>query len=172
MNKTRFWPRVVAAFASGTIAFAGAAGCSMCCGPYDYHYPTFGGRVQRADPEYGRVGSIFSDPYTAGTGLDADSNVKKLDPPKSNNREDNTEPAINRETSPLPRPQAMSAIQRIQIRKRARQAIAKQKTNGKVAKKTNLAVNGDRVERQGLGLTPVTEMMVHSQSTTCAATTA
>ena len=104
MIKTRFWPRVVAAFASGTIAFAGVAGCSMCCGPYDYHYPTFGGRVQRADPEYGRVGSIFSDPYTAGTGLNADSNVKKLDPPKSNNREDSTEPAINRETSPLPRP--------------------------------------------------------------------
>lgn len=37
-------------------------GCAMCCGPDMYTYPTFGGRVQRQDPEYGRVGSIFSDP--------------------------------------------------------------------------------------------------------------
>ena len=105
MIKTHFWTRVIAAFASGSVALAGFAGCSMCCGPYDYHYPTFGGRVQRADPEYGRVGSIFSDPYTAGTGLDADSNLKKLDSSNSNIPEDITDPAINRETSPLPRPQ-------------------------------------------------------------------
>lgn len=59
-----------------------STGCAMCCGPFDYHYPTYGGRVQRADPEYGRVGSIFSDPYTAGSGPTADSNVV---PPKLSN---------------------------------------------------------------------------------------
>ena len=40
-----------------------ASGCSMCCGPYDYEYPVFqNGKYVRTDPEYGRVGSIFSDP--------------------------------------------------------------------------------------------------------------
>ena len=37
-------------------------GCAMCCGPDMYTYPTHGGRVQRTDLEYGRVGSTFSDP--------------------------------------------------------------------------------------------------------------
>lgn len=54
----------------------GFGGCSSCCGPYDYHYPAFPGIVQRSDPVYGRVGSIFSDPYKAGTGPSADSNLK------------------------------------------------------------------------------------------------
>lgn len=54
---------------------ATTAGCAMCCGPYDYHYPTYGGRIQRVDPEYGRVGSVFSDPNLAGTGPVADSNL-------------------------------------------------------------------------------------------------
>ena len=52
-----------------------SAGCAMCCGPSDYHYPGFGGRIQRADPEYGRVGSVFSDPNMAGMGPLADSNI-------------------------------------------------------------------------------------------------
>ena len=51
-----------------------ATGCAICCGPYDYHYPTFGGSVQRADPTWGRVGSIYSDPGPFG-GPAADSNV-------------------------------------------------------------------------------------------------
>ena len=54
----------------------GLGGCSSCCGPYDYHYPAFPGIVQRSDPVYGRVGSIFSDPYKAGSGPSADSNLK------------------------------------------------------------------------------------------------
>lgn len=54
------------------------SGCSACCGPFDYHYPAYPGIVQRADPEYGRVGSIFSDPYKAGTGPSADSNLKTV----------------------------------------------------------------------------------------------
>lgn len=58
------------------VASVGLSGCSMCCGPYDYDYPAFPGLVQRADPVYGRVGSIFSDPYKAGAGPTADSNLK------------------------------------------------------------------------------------------------
>jgi hypothetical protein len=38
------------------------SGCAMCCGPDMYTYPTHGGRIQRSDLEYGRVGSIYSDP--------------------------------------------------------------------------------------------------------------
>ncbi len=49
-------------------------GCSMCCGPFDYHYPVFGGAVQRTDPVHGRVGSIYSDPGPFG-GPPADSNL-------------------------------------------------------------------------------------------------
>ena len=50
------------------------SGCAICCGPYDYHYPTFGGTVQRADPVWGRVGSLYSDPGPFG-GPSADSNL-------------------------------------------------------------------------------------------------
>ena len=51
-------------------------GCSMCCGPYDYDYPNFGGKHQRVDPRYGRVGSIFSDPNASLGGDSADSNLE------------------------------------------------------------------------------------------------
>lgn len=54
---------------------ASGMGCAMCCGPYDDHYPVFGGRIQRADPVHGRVGSVFSDPNLAGAGPLADSNL-------------------------------------------------------------------------------------------------
>lgn len=38
-------------------------GCSLCCGPYDYEYPMMDNpNYTRMDPEYGRVGSIYSDP--------------------------------------------------------------------------------------------------------------
>jgi hypothetical protein len=57
-------------------AALGISGCSMCSGPYDYDYPAFPGVIQRADPVFGRVGSIFSDPYKAGSGPSADSNLK------------------------------------------------------------------------------------------------
>lgn len=42
-------------------------GCAICCGPDDYNYPTYGGKHQRSDMQYGRVGSVFSD--TSGTTL-------------------------------------------------------------------------------------------------------
>ena len=53
-------------------------GCSMCCGPFDYHYPVFGGTVQRSDPVHGRVGSVYSDPGPFG-GPPADSNLNRGD---------------------------------------------------------------------------------------------
>ncbi len=53
-------------------------GCAMCCGPYDYHYPNYGGSVQRSDPVWGRVGSIYSDPGPFG-GPAADYNLKPHD---------------------------------------------------------------------------------------------
>ena len=51
------------------------SGCAMCCGPFDYHYPNYGGAIQRSDPVRGRVGSIFSDPGPLG-GPSADYNLK------------------------------------------------------------------------------------------------
>ncbi len=46
-----------------TISLIAISGCAMCCGPHDYDYPNYGGRHERHDPIYGRVGSVFSDPY-------------------------------------------------------------------------------------------------------------
>ncbi len=37
-------------------------GCSICAPGYLEDYATVGGKWQRADPAYGRVGSILSDP--------------------------------------------------------------------------------------------------------------
>jgi hypothetical protein len=50
-------------------------GCSMCCGPTDFDYATFGGKHQRSNPSWGRVGSVFSDPGTFPVGPGADSNL-------------------------------------------------------------------------------------------------
>lgn len=58
------------------------AGCSMCCGPNDFDYPTYGGIHQRADPAWGRVGSIFSDPFAQVAGLSADSNLEPYPEPR------------------------------------------------------------------------------------------
>jgi hypothetical protein len=61
-----------------------AVGCSMCCSPYDYDYPTFGGKHERVDPAYGRVGSILSDPMAPRVaGASADSNLLPAPPLKS-----------------------------------------------------------------------------------------
>jgi hypothetical protein len=53
-----------------------SVGCAMCCGPFDYDYPTFGGKYDRYDRSYGRLGSVFSDPMAAPTGGSADSNLQ------------------------------------------------------------------------------------------------
>ena len=66
----------------------GSIGCSMCCGPYDYDYPTFGGKHQRVNPSYGRVGSIFSDPLASFGDASADSNLKAPPEPRSSTIDD------------------------------------------------------------------------------------
>lgn len=48
----------------------------MCCGPYDFDYPTYGGLHHRSNPSHGRLGSPFSDPNWVGGGPSADSNLK------------------------------------------------------------------------------------------------
>ncbi len=62
-----------------TLSFVG---CSMCCGPFDFDYPTYGGIHQRSDPSYGRVGSVFSDPNAVASGPSSDSNLKPHPEPK------------------------------------------------------------------------------------------
>ena len=66
-------------------------GCSMCCGPFDYDYPTFGGKHLRGNRSHGRVGSVLSDPLTTLSGPNADSNLtpppEPLESP-SNDEED------------------------------------------------------------------------------------
>lgn len=47
----------------------------MCCGPHDFDYVTFGGKHQRSNPSWGRVGSVFSDPGTFALGPGPDSNL-------------------------------------------------------------------------------------------------
>ena len=67
-----------------TLSLIASVGCSMCCGPDDFNYPTYGGIHQRADPARGRVGSILSDPYAPVAGLSADSNLDPYPEPRSN----------------------------------------------------------------------------------------
>ena len=70
-----------------TLIIVSAVGCAMCCAPFDYDYPTFGGITQRADPAYGRVGSVFSDPYVAA-GFPAPTQSA---PPESRNFDDDND---------------------------------------------------------------------------------
>ena len=73
---------------------SGTFGCSMCCGPYDFDYPTFGGRHERVNRSYGRVGSVFSDPNATGPTASADSNLEDAPPlrsSESDNRDDEPE---------------------------------------------------------------------------------
>ena len=67
-----------------------STGCSMCCGPFDYDYPTFGGKHLRADRSHGRVGSILSDPFTTLTGPSADSNLTPPPEPIDVDRDEDT----------------------------------------------------------------------------------
>ncbi len=50
----------------------GASGCALCCSPFDHDYATYGSRTPRMDQQYGRVGSVFSDPALMGTGNPGD----------------------------------------------------------------------------------------------------
>ena len=66
------------------------AGCSMCCGPFDNDYPTFGGKHLRSDRSFGRVGSILSDPATILGGPGADSNLTPQPEPIAKTDDDDT----------------------------------------------------------------------------------
>jgi hypothetical protein len=50
------------------ISSIGMSGCAACCSPYDFDYPTFGGKWERLDRQHGRVGSAFYDPRQGATG--------------------------------------------------------------------------------------------------------
>ncbi len=82
----RSWGAILALI----LAVACTGGCSMCCGPYDFDYPTFGGKHERVDRAYGRVGSIFSDPNAGYYGESADSNLSKT--PAERDRSPNSSP--------------------------------------------------------------------------------
>ncbi len=79
-------------------------GCAMCCGPDMYTYPTQGGRVQRSDLEYGRVGSPFSDPVNGE--MVSEVQMEPSPPPA----EDMSEPApVARLKAPKAEPQTSPA---------------------------------------------------------------
>ena len=78
-------------FIAVVTAAVSTTGCSMCCGPYDFDYPNFGGKHQRVDPAYGRVGSIFSDPNAGFGGPSADSNLEPHPEPRTNDPEEDFE---------------------------------------------------------------------------------
>lgn len=82
-----FSNRIKLGFIIGSVLLSN--GCSMCCGVYDYDYPTYGGLVQRSDASHGRVGSVFSDP-NAPVGVPAALGVEAV-PEKSPARSDSAE---------------------------------------------------------------------------------
>ena len=44
------------------------SGCAMCCGTHDYAYPAYGGKWERGDRFWGRVGSPLSGAGTTADG--------------------------------------------------------------------------------------------------------
>ena len=75
--------RWIAYIAILTLTLGTAYGCASCADTNDYDYPNFGGKHQRVNPTYGRVGSIFSDPNANSFGPSADSNLKAPDSPRA-----------------------------------------------------------------------------------------
>jgi len=51
----------IACFALGLISLIAPLGCALCSSPFDNDFVSFGGRIQRQDMSYGRVGSPLSD---------------------------------------------------------------------------------------------------------------
>lgn len=49
----------IGTFAALVITLTSSVGCSICCTPYDYAYPAYGGKWERTDRFHGRVGSAF-----------------------------------------------------------------------------------------------------------------
>jgi hypothetical protein len=80
------------------------SGCSMCCGPYDYEYPIMESvRYPRTDPEYGRVGSVFSDPnVTIGEKPRTNADVPREDDRLEDIESELDDPDFNLETESTP----------------------------------------------------------------------
>ena len=75
----KLWIAYIAQIVLIMLTLTATFGCSMCCGPYDYDYPNFGGKHPRADRKFGRVGSVFSDPNANFYGPSADSNIMPVE---------------------------------------------------------------------------------------------
>jgi hypothetical protein len=78
-----------------------AMGCAMCCGPDMYTYPTHGGRIQRSDLEYGRVGSIYSDPLLEA-GVLSDVDAVPPTSPRDGNQQPTPVEELNQSTTQQP----------------------------------------------------------------------
>ena len=81
------WIPIITIFTATLSTF----GCSMCCGPFDFDYANFGGKHERIDPQYGRVGSIFSDPNAGFMGPGADSNLAPPPEPRDSTFDEDLE---------------------------------------------------------------------------------
>ena len=88
-NTPNHWTKIYFKVSSGLFGLVALffGGCAMCCGPYDYHYPNFGGIVERSDPVWGRIGSVYSDPGPYG-GPSSDYNLKPHDTGKAAEQDD------------------------------------------------------------------------------------
>jgi hypothetical protein len=67
-----------------TAALLAFTGCSICAPGFIDDYATVGGKWERADPTYGRVGSPFSDPGSAADGHYASAHAYEVEPYDSN----------------------------------------------------------------------------------------
>lgn len=63
------------------VAAISQSGCAMCCGVDDYTYPTYGGKWQRTNAVYGRVGSTLSDAGDTVIGEDLDRSPETVPAP-------------------------------------------------------------------------------------------
>jgi hypothetical protein len=62
----------------GLLVWMAASGCSICCTPFDPAYPTYGGKWERTDRYFGRVGSAFA---PAGAPVDEYDQAEELHEP-------------------------------------------------------------------------------------------
>lgn len=67
----------------GLALLTGMSGCSICQSQFDDTYAAYGGRWQRTDRAYGRVGSLFTDSGTRVTEageLDESATIEDIHP--------------------------------------------------------------------------------------------
>lgn len=56
----------------GLLLVVASSGCSICCTPFDYAYPAYGGKWERTDRFHGRVGSAFDPAGSVTTTVDGE----------------------------------------------------------------------------------------------------